>query len=146
MGMWTYDESAKTCTYFFDATGRHDDNASISGIGSIPGLDKCSDQTVLEGVAFDTGSAATPVQTASSDECCKLAGSQMRTMWSFNKRSKDCNVFYEMRGRHQDPDVMSAMGGTPGMGTCRIFSKVTGKKADPRATSATDDVVLNTDF
>merc|ERR1712173_394186 len=46
-------------------------------------------------------------------------------------RSNECKVYYELRGRHTDPDVVSAIGGTPNMGTCKIFSKVNGKKSNP---------------
>jgi hypothetical protein len=136
---WTYDETAKSCSLYYAVRGRRHESTSVSGIGSIPGLEQCSQQTRLEGIAFDWSSAIHAVKTNTSDECCNVAEQQMRSMWSFNKKSLDCTVFYELRGRHVDHDVVSAMGATPNVGTCKIFSDVTGKKANPRAMSVDND-------
>jgi len=132
---WTFDSNATTCTLFYGVRGRRPDSGSTSGMGSIPGLDSCNDQTVLDGVAFDWTSSVPGTKVNSSGECCAVAQGEMRSIWSYNKRTKDCKVYYELRGRHTDPDVVSAIGGTPNMGTCKIFSKVNGKKPNPRAMS-----------
>lgn len=133
---WTYDESSKSCTLFYSVRGRRQDSNSTSGMGSIPGLDKCSEQTRFDGVEFDWTSSIPSVKANSSAECCSVAQEKMRSLWSFNKRTKDCTVFYELRGRHLNPDVVSAMGGTPFLGTCKIFSAVSGTKSNPRAMSS----------
>jgi len=138
---WTFDSNAKTCTLFSDIRGRRSDSGSTSGLGRIPGLDSCSNQTVLEGVAFDLTSSTPVTKVNSSGECCAVAQGEMLSMWSFNKRTKDCNVLSELRGRHIDPDAVSAIGGTPNMGTCKIFSKVDGKKSNPRAMSVEGGIV-----
>jgi len=140
--MWTYDDDAKTCTVFYEVRGRRHDGASTSGMGRIPGVDTCVSQTVLDGVAFDMTSGISSVKTNSSGDCCAKAQSEQRSLWSFNNRTNDCAVFYEMRGRHLDSDVTSGMGGTPGVGTCTIFSAITGTRADPRSMSARLDVAV----
>lgn len=133
--MWTYDPVSATCSLFYEARGRRRETNSTSGMGRIPGLETCSEETMLDGVAFDYSSSITAVKTNSSGDCCNVAQQSTRSLWSFNKRTKECTVFYELRGRHLDPDVVSAMGSTPNMGTCKIFSLVSGKKANPRAIS-----------
>jgi len=137
---WTFDSNAKSCSLFSGVRGRRSDSGSTSGLGSIPGLDSCSNQTLLDGVAFDQTSSAPGTKVNSSGECCAVAQGEMRSIWSYNKRTKDCYVFYDVRGRHTDPDAVSAISGTPNMGTCKIFSKVSGKKSNPRAVSVENGI------
>jgi subtilase family serine protease len=100
-----------------------------------PKGDTCATQTILKGIMFDGESL--PTIQDSQDACCAHALALQRSAWSHNSASKECNVFYEVNGRHLDPSSISAIGTDIREGECSIFSEVTGTEDDPQSSSAT---------
>jgi hypothetical protein len=133
----TYSESEESeCCYLMSEHG------GVAWTYEKPIQESCSKQLVVKGVSWD-GRGRVVGGINASDACCTARSSAHHEYesnsvqaWSYDAEHKQCLLFTEVLGRISDPGSVSGMGEPLQRGKCTIYSKVTGKKNNSRATSA----------